>query len=267
MPGDSGESLADKSIFIAGATSGFGLSAVNACLEAGANVVGIGPDETAIESAKPAVYRECTWVAGDAAEPETAEAAVEQAVAQFGKLDGIYHVAGGSGRQWGDGPLHEISDVGWARTIALNQTSVFNSNRAALKVFMQQGRGAIVNMVTALAAAPSPTFFAAHAYATAKAGVAGMTRHLAAYYAPYNIRVNAVAPGCSDTPMAARARDNAEIQEYLKKRQPLDGGRMGQPSDLDELVVYLLSDAAKFVTGQVVAVDGGWSVSEGVERT
>lgn len=256
--------LADKTVLILGATSGFGLSAAKACTAAGAQIIGVGPDDASVEPAR-AELPNCAWLTGDATDPQTAERAVQHALDQFGKLDALYHVAGGSGRRFGDGPLDTISDDAWAQTIALNQTSVFYSNRAALRVFVETG-GVILNMTTALALAPSPKYFAAHAYATAKSAVIGMTRSLAAYYAPYNIRVNAVAPGCSDTPMAARARDNADIQSFLRLKQPLDGGRMGRATDLDAAVVYLLSDAASFVTGQVLAVDGGWSVSDAVAR-
>jgi NAD(P)-dependent dehydrogenase (short-subunit alcohol dehydrogenase family) len=117
-------------------------------------------------------------------------------------------------------------------------------------------------MTTVLAFSPSPEFFATHAYAAAKAAVIGLTKSCAAYYATRGIRFNAIAPGLVETPMARRATEDDATMSFIHKKQPLDGGRVGQPTDLDAAVVYFLSDQSKFVTGQVLAIDGGWSVSE-----
>ena len=100
-------------------------------------------------------------------------------------------------------------------------------------------------------------------YSAAKAGVIGFTKAIAAYYAPQNIRVNVLAPALVETPMAQRAATDDAILRFIKTKQPLDGGRIGQASDLDAAAVYFLSDGARFTTGQVLSVDGGWSVSEG----
>jgi NAD(P)-dependent dehydrogenase (short-subunit alcohol dehydrogenase family) len=189
---------------------------------------------------------------------------VELAVREFGRLDGLYHVAGGSGRRFGDGPLHEVSDEGVRATLSLNLDSVIFSNRAALRVFREQGGGGVIlNMASVLAWSPSPRYFATHVYAAAKAAIIGLSRSAAAHYAAEGIRVNVLAPALVDTPMAQRAVGDEAIQSFIRTKQPLDGGRMGLPGDLDGAAVYLLSDAARFCTGQVLAVDGGWTVSEG----
>jgi NAD(P)-dependent dehydrogenase (short-subunit alcohol dehydrogenase family) len=197
-------------------------------------------------------------------DPTTVERAIALAVERFGGFHGLYHVAGGSGRPAGDGPLHEVTDDGWRTTIDWNLTSLFYSNRAAVRR-LRDGRagGSILNMSSVLGFSPSPRHFATHAYAAAKAAVIGLTRAAAARYAEEGIRINAVAPALVETPMSRRAAADEEILRFIRTKQPLDGGRIGVPDDLDGAVVYFLSDASRFVTGQVLAVDGGWSVTEG----
>jgi len=197
-------------------------------------------------------------------EPSTPEAAVALAVSAFGRLDGLYHVAGGSGRRRGDGPLHLLTDEGWDFPLRTNLSSVVYSNRAATRQFLAQGTsGSVVNCGSVLASSPSTPHFSTHAYAAAKAGLIGLTRSAAAEYAVRDIRFNVVAPGLVATPMSQRAQSDEAIQRFLRTKQPLDGGRMGVPGDVDGAVVWLLSAESAFVTGQVIAVDGGWSVSEG----
>ncbi len=256
--------LKDKSILIVGGTSGLGLSAAKACAAEGARLVLVGRDQDKCRQALETVDGPAECVVGDATIAETSERAVQLAVERFGRLDGLYHVAGGSGRRHGDGPLDQISDEGWDFTLRLNLNTLFYSNRAAVRQLLSQGQGgSILNMSSVLADSPSPKFFATHAYAATKAAAVGLTTASAAYYAPQNIRFNVLAPALVDTPLAQRAVNDEATMGYIRAKQPLDGGRVGLAEDADEAVVYFLSDAAKFVTGQVLAVDGGWSVSEG----
>lgn len=256
--------LAGKRIVIIGGTAGLGLSAAKAFVAAGARVVAVGRNSDNVGATQRELGKAAVVLQGDATKPETAVAAVAQAVAAFDGLDGLYHVAGGSGRRWGDGPLHELTDEGWEATLNLNLTSLFYSNRAAVRQLLAQGSGgAILNLSSVLGFSPSPKFFATHAYAAAKAAIIGLTKTCAAQYAPQNIRFNVLAPALVDTPMAQRAANDATILAFIKTKQPLAGGRIGQPADLDAGAVYFMSDASKFATGQVLAVDGGWSVSEG----
>jgi NAD(P)-dependent dehydrogenase (short-subunit alcohol dehydrogenase family) len=118
-----------------------------------------------------------------------------------------------------------------------------------------------------LAWSPSPRFFASHAYAAAKAGIVGFSRSIASYYAEHGIRVNVIAPALVETPMSQRAAGNEEIMQFIRTKQPLDGGRIGMPSDCDGAALLLLSNESAFITGQVLAVDGGWTVSEGQSGT
>jgi len=254
--------LENKTIVIVGGTSGLGLSAAEACLSAGARVIAVGWS-TADSLPKVSDSERCLTMEADARSPETAEKAIELAQSHFGSFDGLYHVAGGSGRRFGDGPLHLVSDSGWRETLDWNLGSLFYSYRAACRYWLERKRGGtVLGLSSVLAMRPAPRYFATHAYAVAKGAVITLTQAAAAHYAPANIRFNVLAPGLCDTPMARRAVEDPSIREYVANRQPLEGGRVGEPADLDGAVIYFLSDESRFVTGQVLAIDGGWSVAE-----
>ncbi len=256
--------LANKNIVIIGGTTGMGLSAAKTFVAEGAHVVVVGRNEENCAIAEDSLEGKARAFCGDAIDPVTAVNAINICVQQFGSFEGLYHVAGGSGRRMGDGPLHELTLEGWNKTFELNLTSLMLSNQAAVKWCLQNKKsGAILNMSSVLAISPSPVHFATHAYAACKSAVIGFTKSAAAYYAKNNIRINAIAPALVETPMAERAVKNEAIVSFIKTKQPLDGGRIGQPGDTDGLACYFMSDYAKFTTGQVVYVDGGWTVSEG----
>ncbi len=256
--------LASKVIVVIGGTSGLGLSAAKALVAAGARVVVVGRHADKVAAAKKELGAAVAGLTADAAKPGTASKAIQLALKKFGGFHGLYHVAGGSGRRMGDGPLHEITDAGWNFTINQNLTSLFFSNRAAVRQFLKQRTGGtVLNCGSVLGFSPSPKFFSTHAYATSKAAIIGLTKAAAAQYAGNNLRFNVLAPGLVATPMSQRAQANAAIMQFIQTKQPLDGGRMGEPEDLDAAAVFLMSDESRFVTGQVLAVDGGWSVSEG----
>lgn len=252
---------------VAGGTTGLGLSGARLLVANGARVVVCSRSAENVEAALDLLGEAAEGFAGDAVLSHTAERAVEVAVKRWGRVDGLYHVAGGSGRSRGDGPLHEITDEGLEYTLGLNLSSVVYSNRAVLRQLLKQGGGGVIlNMSSVLGWSPSPVHFASHAYAAAKAGIIGMSKAAASFYAKDNIRVNVIAPALVETPMSTRACSNEEIMDFVAGKQPLDGGRIGVPEDVDGAAAFLLSRAAKFMTGQVVAVDGGWTVSEGAVR-
>lgn len=256
--------LEGKSIVIIGGTTGLGFSAAKAFIKNGAKVVVVGRNPENCISAELALGENARAVKGDASDPQTAFKAIEICMSEFGNFDGLYHVAGGSGRKFGDGPLHELTLEGWQKTFDLNLTSLMLSNQAAVRKFLELGKsGSILNMSSVLGFSPSPQFFVTHAYAAAKSAVIGFTKALAAYYAKDNIRINILAPALVETPMSARASTDETIMNFVKTKQPLDGGRNGKPEDLDGAAVYFMSDASKFTTGQTLYVDGGWEVSEG----
>ena len=256
--------LRGKKIVIIGGTAGIGLAAAKAFQANGAQLVLVGRNDESLLAVKSMLASSTpTVVGGDATLESTAIDAIETCINSFGGFDGLYHVAGGSGRKMGDGPLHELSLEGWNKTLELNLTSLMLSNQAAVNKFLElkQG-GSILNMSSVLGFSPSPKHFSTHAYAAAKSAVIGFSKSIAAFYAKNNIRVNVIAPSLVETPMAQRAASDPEISSFIKEKQPLDGGRIGQPEDLTGLAVYFMSDLSKFTTGQLIAVDGGWSISE-----
>ncbi len=258
--------LLGKTLVVIGGTTGLGLSAARKFILEGAHVVVVGRNAESVAVAARELGSGGKAFQGDACDPGTAPRAIEAALSAFQRFDGLYHVAGGSGRKHGDGPLDEVTDEGWSYTLNENLTSLFYSNRAAVRQFLKQGGGTVLNMGSVVGFSPSPKFFATHAYASAKAAIIGLTKSAAAHYAPQNIRFNVLAPALVATPMSQRAQGDEAILQFVKTKQPLDGGRIGQPGDLDSAAVFFLSDESKFVTGQVLCVDGGWCVSEGQHR-
>jgi NAD(P)-dependent dehydrogenase (short-subunit alcohol dehydrogenase family) len=257
--------LRGKRCLIVGGTSGLGRGAARRFLEEGARVViaGRSPDKGAEALADLSSLGAVRFVACDAAVTEQVARLFAEALAFLGGLDVLYHVAGISGRRFGDGPLHECSDEGWQATMDANLKSTFLTNRAAVRQFLgQQGPGVILNMASVLGFAPAPHHFDTCAYAATKGGIIALSRLAAARYAPDGIRINVLAPGLIDTPMAGRAVQDAAIRHYLRTKQPLKPGP-GRPEDCSEAAVFLCSEAAHFITGVVLPVDGGWCVSEG----
>ncbi len=207
------------------------------------------------------------WRAADLTREEDADAAVAACVDRHGRLDALYAVAGISGRRYGDGLLHEATLAGWETVMATNVTSLFLVARAAVRQMLAQepdadgSRGVLLAMSSALARHPSATHFGTHAYAASKGAIESLTGAVAAAYAPRGIRMNAIAPSLVATPMSERAQADPTILAYLREKQPLAGG----PIDADAVTpvaLHLLSRESRMITGQVIAVDAGWSVSE-----
>lgn len=257
--------LQNKRCLIVGGTSGLGLAAAQRFLQEGARLVIAG---RSVDRGAEAVDTlgggsGLHFFACDAADPMQVKLLYEHVLETLGGLDVLYHVAGISGRKYGDGPLHECTDEGWQTTLDANLKSTFLSNRAAVRQFLKQGQGGVIlNMASVLGFAPSPRYFDTYAYAATKGGIVSMSRLAAARYATDGIRVNVLAPGLIDTPMATRAVQDEAILHFLRTKQPLRKGP-GTPEDCADAAVFLCSDEARFITGAVLPVDGGWSVSEG----
>ena len=211
--------LSGKRLVIMGGTSGMGLSAAISCINEGAHVVVTGRNRETAVAAENQLKENGKVVIADATTEEGAVTAIKICNDTFGGFDGIYHVAGGSGRKFGDGPLHEMSLEGWQQTLNLNLTSLMLSNRAAINYFLEkQQAGVILNMGSVLGFSPSPRYFTTHAYAAAKSAVIGFSKSIASYYATKNIRVNVIAPALIETPMSQRAVNDENIAAFLKTK-------------------------------------------------
>ena len=206
------------------------------------------------------------YAAADLSDEAQANAAVAACRTTFGRIDGLLAVAGGSGRRFGDGPVHTLTGEAWDQTLDLNARSQAMVLAAVLRVMLGQApdargqRGAAVLVTSVLATDPMPELFATHAYAASKGAVNALMRTAAAFYAPRRIRVNGLAPALTDTPMAARAAADPASVAFAARKQPLAGGLL-DPLDVARAALFLLSDDACQITGQLLAVDGGWSVT------
>jgi NAD(P)-dependent dehydrogenase (short-subunit alcohol dehydrogenase family) len=192
--------------------------------------------------------------------------AVDACIERFGRIDGLFSVAGGSGRRFGDGPIHTVGREAWDRTLELNLTTqALVCHEVVARMRAQEPnesgtRGSILMMGSVTASDPAPEFFATHAYAAAKGELTSLMTTMAAAYLPDRIRVNVVAPGLTATPMAQRAAGDPAIRAYAARKQPL-AGEMMDPEEVAHAAVYFLSDESRVVTGQLLKVDGGWSVA------
>jgi NAD(P)-dependent dehydrogenase (short-subunit alcohol dehydrogenase family) len=191
----------------------------------------------------------------DVTVPGGAEQAVADAVAALGGLDGVVHAIGMSGRSLGDGRLADTTDEAWAEVHRVNHESVFRLLRAAGRRLTATG-GSIVVIGSALAASLDPDFRTT-AYASAKGALVPLVRSAAFDVAPHGVRVNLVAAGLVDTPMAQRALRDPAIRARLPELMPL-GAAACTPEEVAAAVLWLLSDGSSRTTGAVLPVDGGW---------
>ena len=209
---------------------------------------------------------ECDFLPAELTDPDAVAAVVQQCVTRYGRIDALFNVAGISGRRFGDGPLHECTVEGWDITMDTNVKSQFLMCRAVLNQMLaqpigEQGlRGSILNMASVLGFSPEAKHFATHAYAASKGAIIGLSKSMAAYYAPHKIRVNVIAPALIRTPMSARAQQNPVILDYMKVKQPLAEDLI-EAEEVAKAALFLLSDQSRHITGDVLTVDAGWTVS------
>ena len=253
--------LKDKVALVTGAASGIGRATALRFAAEGARVAAVDKNEAGLAETAAAIRAtgiEALPVAADLARAAEVRQAVAQIIDAWGRLDAVFNGAGASGRRWGDGPVDQCTEEGWEWVLATNLTSMFLVCKYTVPWLLQAGGGAIVNLSSVLGLVGGDEDFATHAYAASKGGVVALSRAMAVYYAPRRIRVNVIAPGLIATPMSQRAQSDPRILARLPNLQPLTGA-MGSAEDVAAAAAYLASDDARFVTGVVLAVDGGWT--------
>jgi NAD(P)-dependent dehydrogenase (short-subunit alcohol dehydrogenase family) len=245
--------LKDKVALITGGSSGIGRAVALAWAREGAKVVVSDVDRGGGEETVGQVRTaggEAIFIAADVGKPEECEALVRGAVEKFGRLDIACNNAGIGGPQ---APTADYPLDGWAQVIGINLSGVFYGMKYQLPAMLKNGGGAIINMASILGAVG---FAGAPAYAAAKHGVVGLTQTAALEYSAQGVRINAVGPGFIHTPMISALEDNKAVNDMLVAAHPI--GRLGRAEEVAELVLWLSSDKASFVTGAYYPVDGGY---------
>ena len=258
-----------QQVYLITGSTGIGAATARLAAEAGAQVFIVSRTEEHCQALAEGIVAgggRAAFSAADLTVAAAVEEAVRHCVAKFGRIDALFNVAGISGRRLGDGPLHECTEEGWDTMLDTNVKSMFLMCRAVLRQMLAQPigenglRGTILNMASVLGFSPERRFFATHAYAASKGAIIGMSRSMAAYYAPHKIRVNVIAPSLIRTPMSRRAQENPEIQKLMKTKQPLVEDLI-EAEEVARAALFLLGDGARVITGDVLTVDAGWSVS------
>lgn len=250
--------VANRVALITGAANGIGRACALAFAREDARVVVADRDAENGQAVVDEIAHsggDSVFVQADVVVPEAVEAMVRQAVVHYGRLDVLLSNAGIGGRKYGDGPVHEASVEGWDTIMDVNLRGTFLACKYAIPHLLQS-RGNIITMASILGLVGSQQLYDTHAYMTSKAAIVGLTRNIAAYYAKDGLRANCLAPGLVDTRMARRTKAEPELLAQIGFWQPL--GPIGEVEDVAEAALFLASERAKFITGVVLPVDGGW---------
>lgn len=240
--------------FVTGGGSGIGLACARAIVDGGGSVMLGGRRTDVLDAAARALGERAAWVACDVTQDESVDAAVAACVERFGAL----HVAVNSAGMGSIGTVTNASTFDFTMTIDTNLTGVFRSMRAEARAMKAAGGGSIVN-ISSIAGAL--THRAMTAYCASKAAVNMLTRCAADDLGQFGIRVNAVMPGIVDTDLAVPLTANPEARADYLECMPIS--RVGTPADVAAIVAFLLSDAAGWITGQCLGVDGGHTLRRG----
>lgn len=253
MPGQ----LDGKVVLVTGASAGIGRAVAVGCADEGASVVLVARGRSALdEVASGMAGEDHLAIAADVTSEPEVDAAFAAVRDRFGRLDAQFNCAGIQAVET-DGPIDKLTLDAWQATIVANLTGTFLACRAGVRLMLQAGRGSIVNC-------GSPTGMSGrgrryHAYSASKGGIHALTLAMAAAYGPAGIRVNCLVPGTIRTAMTSAALADPQRAEELTERTALR--RIGTPGDLVGAAVFLVSDASAYVTGALLKVDGGLTIT------
>lgn len=239
-----------KVAVITGGASGIGLATARKLLSEGAKVVLVDWNEDVSEIAKT-LNNDALGIGCDVSSDTDVQKSVNDIMEKFGHIDFLVANAGIGG---GPNKAHEVSVDEWNKVIGVNQTGIFLMNKYVISEMLKNGGGAIVNTSSMYGLVGTTMSFA---YSASKGAINQMTRSLALTYARDNIRVNAVAPGYVDTPILAEVPK--EAKDAMANQLPV--GRLGKDTEIANLICYLLSDDATFITGAIVPIDGGFTAA------
>ncbi|MDC1504220.1 SDR family oxidoreductase [Winogradskyella sp.] len=241
-----------KVVQVTGGSFGIGKATAVAFAKRGAKVAIVDwvEDNEAINAIK-SIGGEAVFIKCDVSNTEDVKAMIKKTISTFGRLDYAFNNAGIEGS---NGITHECTEENWDKTINVNLKGIWLCMKYQIPEMLKQGKGVIINCASI---AGLVGYRGLPAYVASKHGITGLTKSAALEYAKLGIRVNAVCPGAIKTPMIDRITGNKkEVEEQFADMEPI--GRLGQPEEVANCVLWLCSDEASFVTGHAMAVDGGW---------
>lgn len=253
MPDGSADTLfsvKDRVACVTGASSGLGRQAASILAEAGAAVIGVARRPDALESWCEQTDGRCAGIAGDVADRDDLDDLTARIAEPFGPPDILIHAAGLNTRQ----PADEVTPQGWDATISVNLTAPFFLSQQLVPAMREKGWGRIVNFASLQSFRAFP---AGIAYGASKGGVAQLTRAMAQAWSGAGIMVNAIGPGFFETELTAAVF--ADKDRAARNAAQTCIGRNGEPEDLEGPLLFLCSDASRYVTGQVLMLDGGFT--------
>jgi NAD(P)-dependent dehydrogenase (short-subunit alcohol dehydrogenase family) len=246
--------LTGKTAMITGSTKGLGEVAAVALAKAGADIAVCGRNRENLEKVSTSIKDLGGDSAGfylDVTSQQSVQEGVDQILKHFGKIDILVNNAGVNHRV----PVLEFTEEAWDFVIDTNLKGYFLVAQAVVPQMIERGYGKVINVSSIFGLTPLPDQLA---YSASKGGVNQLTRVMALEWAKKGIRVNAVAPTYFETELVTQIRNDPERFKFINERTPM--GRWGQPEEMEGIVIFLAAPASDFITGQIIYIDGGWTV-------
>lgn len=242
----------NKIAIVTGGGSGIGLAIAGKFCEAGITTIIVGRDEKKLEAAKETLGENIVTMQCDLTNLSEIQVLIENVVKEFGRIDILVNNAGINMKK----EFETVTDEEFQKILLTNVTAVFSISREVVKTMLHQNGGSIINISSMASQYGIPKVIA---YTASKAAIEGMTRAMAVELSPKGIRVNCIAPGFIATDMSAKAL-NGDVERKTKVMSRTPMGALGEPSDIGDAALFLGSDAARYITGVILPVDGGNSI-------